>query len=165
LRIQARSKTAILVGIILWTIVGPNLALLGVVSSQGHSWTFFQAYSWLSGPRSLVETLLAEVTATYWLGTVTSMIGFFVFFVGALAMFKGEKTWVFWTGLIILGLTSVILFSTLWYVLAFGGYWPNYWRTLVPPIVGAVVFILIGLYMMKSGTKREEQGKIQLLNQ
>lgn len=156
---------AIFVGIVFWTIVGPSLALLGVVSSPGHSWTFFQAYPWLSGPRSLVETLQPEVTAAYWFGAVTSMIGFFAFFVGTLATFKGEKTWIFWIGLIILGLSSVVLFSILWHFLAIGDYWPNYWRNLVPPVVGAVVFLLIGLYMMRAGTKREEQGKIKLLNQ
>ena len=148
---------AIFAGITFWIIVGPNLALSGVVSSQGHNAE--------SGPRPLVETLQPEVTAAYWLGTATSMAGFFVFFCSTLAAFKGEKTWIFWIGLIILGLTSVTLFSILWYALAIGGYWPDYWRTLVPPVVGAVVFILIGLYMMRSGTKRQEQGKIKLLNQ
>lgn len=156
---------AILVGIVLWMIIGPNLALLGVVSSSGHSWAFFQAYSWLSDPRLFAETLQPDVTIAYWFGSVTSMIGFFAFFVGILVTFKGEKTWIFWIGLIILGLASVFLFSVLWQVLAIGDYWLNYWRNLVPPVVGAIVFMLIGLYMMRSGTKKEEQGKIKLLNQ
>jgi hypothetical protein len=37
-----------------------------------------------------------------------------------------------------------------------------YWKVLTPPVAGSVVFILIGLYMMKSGTKIEEEGKTQL---
>jgi xanthine/uracil permease len=40
------------------------------------------------------------------------------------------------------------------------------WSYLVPPIVNRSVFILIGLYMMKSGAKKEkEKGKIQLPSQ
>ena len=65
-------------------------------------------------------------------------------------MFEGEKTRIFWIGLVILGLSSTILFTILWYtVLVSSPYWD--WRYLVPPIVGTVLFILIGLYMMKSG--------------
>jgi len=73
-------------------------------------------------------------------------------------MFEGEKTRIFWIGLVILGLSSTILFTILWYTVVVSGglsYWD--WRYLVPPIVGAVVFILIGLYMMKSGVKKKEQ--------
>ena len=65
-------------------------------------------------------------------------------------MFEGEKTFVFWIGLIILGLASVGLFAMIWYDLVM----PYYFISLeyeVPLIVGAVVFVFIGLYMMKSG--------------
>jgi putative Mn2+ efflux pump MntP len=83
-------------------------------------------------------------------------------------MFEGKKTSVFWIGLLVLVLASVILFSLLWYVLVLfaplniGSYT---WKYLTPPVIGSVVFILIGLYMMKSGTKTEEEGKTQLLTQ
>ena len=72
-------------------------------------------------------------------------------------MFEGEKTFVFWIGLIILALASVGLFGILW-VLAV---WNEYMDRLtmlkyqVPALVGGVVFILVGLYMMKSGVKRK----------
>ena len=68
-------------------------------------------------------------------------------------MFEGEKTFVFWIGLIILGLASVGLFSVLWY----NAIHPSeyFLRSSVPVIVGGVVFILIGLYMMKSGVKKK----------
>ena len=71
-------------------------------------------------------------------------------------MFEGEKQTLFWLGLTILGFASILLFTTLcdfvfleWYqtmseVLKHKG----------PYVFGAVVFILIGLYMMKSGTKK-----------
>ena len=72
-------------------------------------------------------------------------------------MFDGEKTRIFWIGLVVLGLSSTILFTVLWYtvIASSWGYWD--WRYLVPPIVGPVVFILIGLYMMKSGAKKEKR--------
>jgi putative Mn2+ efflux pump MntP len=82
-------------------------------------------------------------------------------------MFDGKKTSVFWIGLLVLVLASVILFSLLWYVLVLfaplniGSYT---WKYLTPLVAGSVIFILIGLYMMKSGTEKEEEEKIQLLN-
>ena len=74
-------------------------------------------------------------------------------------MFEGEKTIVFWIGLIILGLASVGLFGILWMI----GIWDGYidrWAMLkqaVPVLVGGVVFILIGLYMMRSGVEKQEE--------
>ncbi len=73
-------------------------------------------------------------------------------------MFEGEKTRIFWIGLVILGLSSITLFTILWYTVLISlpsPYWD--WRYLVPPIVGPVIFIMIGLYMMKSGTKKEKR--------
>jgi len=83
-------------------------------------------------------------------------------------MFESEKTSVFWLGLIILGLASIALFSIAWYTMLTAQPYVNidyYWKLLVPPVVGSVVFILIGLYMIKSGTKKKEEGRTQLLTQ
>ena len=84
-------------------------------------------------------------------------------------MFKGEKTLVFWFGLIILGLASIALFSISWYAIVTAQPYANLdylWRILVPPVAGCIVFILIGLYMMRSGTKNNrEAGKLQPLSQ
>lgn len=73
-------------------------------------------------------------------------------------MFEGEKTLVFWIGLIILGLASVGLFGILWMMAVWNGYIDRFTmlKQAVPVIVGGVVFILIGLYMMKSGVKKKE---------
>ena len=80
-------------------------------------------------------------------------------------MFEGEKTFVFWLGLIILALASIVLFSECWYTTITLQPDVNIdYRFLVPPVIGTVVFILIGLYMMMSGTKKKEEGKIQSLN-
>ena len=71
-------------------------------------------------------------------------------------MFEGEKTRIFWIGLVILALASISLFSIIWYTLVATSFYHWNWRYLIPPVVGAIVFILIGLYMMKSGVKKEE---------
>ena len=81
-------------------------------------------------------------------------------------MFEGKKTSAFWIGLLVLVLSSVILFSLLWYVLVLFAPLNVYtWKYLTPPVIGSVVFILIGLYMMKSGAKIEEEKKTRLLTQ
>jgi len=71
-------------------------------------------------------------------------------------MFEGEKTWVFWIGLIMLSLALLGLFQILWLWTMYSYYSSDYWKSMVPIIVGAIVFILIGLYMMKSGVKKEQ---------
>ena len=73
-------------------------------------------------------------------------------------MFEGEKTIIFWIGLIILGLASVGLFGTLWMVavVMYPANRVEFLKGLVPFIVGGVVFILVLLYMMKSGVKKKE---------
>jgi len=70
-------------------------------------------------------------------------------------VFEGEKTFVFWIGLIILGLASVSLFAILWMIAVRNGYGNRFTmlKYQVPTIVGGAIFILIGLYMMKSGVR------------
>jgi hypothetical protein len=71
-------------------------------------------------------------------------------------LFEGEKQGLFWLGLIILAFASIILFATLWQFVYIDWYMDISWmfRNSFPIIVGAVVFIFIGLYMMKSGVKK-----------
>lgn len=69
-------------------------------------------------------------------------------------MLRGEKTWFFWVGLILFGLASVALFGILWFLLVFPSpYLHEPMKVAVPGIVGSLVFLAIGLYMMKSGVK------------
>jgi uncharacterized integral membrane protein len=70
-------------------------------------------------------------------------------------MFVGEKTWVFWVGLIVLALASVSLFGIVWYNAITNFYYRPAVEFQVPFIVGAVVFIVIGLYMMTSGVAKK----------
>jgi uncharacterized membrane protein YkvI len=86
---------------------------------------------------------------------VPPIVGCIVFLLIGLYMMKGEKTTVFWVGLFILGLASTVLFSTLWLSLVLIGDPSSLWNWSyeLPLAVGSVVFMLIGLYMMKSGTE------------
>jgi len=85
-------------------------------------------------------------------------------------MFKAEKTYIFWIGLSILGVASIGLVTMLW--LIFFYYPANYhrmhwdyptlfptyfWQFYVWQILGAFALIFIGLFMMKSGTKKKSQ--------
>jgi len=70
-------------------------------------------------------------------------------------LFEGEKTSVFWAGLIILSLASVVIFSAFWGVRNYAVFSQGL-EFNAPPIVGGIVFILIGVYMMKSGFKKDK---------
>jgi len=70
-------------------------------------------------------------------------------------MFAGRRTRIFWLGLIICALSICVLFNILWYSLVLMAY--SDWRYLMPFIFSGVVFLLVGLYMMKSGVKKEDQ--------
>ena len=80
-------------------------------------------------------------------------------------MFEGEKTSLFWIGLLLLSFASVAFFAVLWSILTYA-YYPynngiSYYTitTDVPLIVGASVFIAVGFYMMKSGAKKTQTPK------
>jgi len=73
-----------------------------------------------------------------------------------LTLFEGEKTYLFWAGLIILSLASLLLFSMLWSLRFYSLSVSSYALNNFPQFLGAAVFILIGLYMMKSGVKRNQ---------
>lgn len=75
-------------------------------------------------------------------------------------LFEGEKTWVFWLGLIILGLAIVNLIRDLTSVISVVSMISEgliqYLANIIPTIIGSVIFILIGVYMMKSGVKKDK---------
>ena len=74
-----------------------------------------------------------------------------------LTLFEGEKTNLFWAGLIILSLASLWLFALIYTLIRIyllnAGY---YISENLPQILGAAVFILIGYFMMKSGVKKKK---------
>jgi hypothetical protein len=83
-------------------------------------------------------------------------------------MFKDEKTNLFWTGLIILGFASLVVFTAIWQIIiSYINYlsYSNRYNTsfaysyvwsYIPIIAGSVIFILIGGYMLKSGVRKEQ---------
>jgi putative Mn2+ efflux pump MntP len=77
-----------------------------------------------------------------------------------IGLFEGDKTPLFWAGLVILSLASVVLFSVFWSYRSYASILYNNFNIFIidnlPPIVGAIIFILIGLYMMKSGVKKSQ---------
>ena len=68
-------------------------------------------------------------------------------------MFAGEKTRIFWWGLIFCALSVCILFAILWRNFVMNGYFN--WQSDTPYVFGCVVFLLVGLYMLMSGVKKE----------
>jgi uncharacterized membrane protein len=70
-------------------------------------------------------------------------------------VFAGRKTRIFWWGLIFVALSICVLFNILWFNLVLSGY--SDWRYVAPFIFSGVVFLLVGLYMMMSGVKKEDQ--------
>lgn len=76
-----------------------------------------------------------------------------------LLSFRGEKSSLFWVGLIVLGLASVIGFAEIWsWISIETRLWVDLCILLLDEVsimVGPIVFILIGLLMIKSGVKKE----------
>lgn len=92
-------------------------------------------------------------------------------------VFKGEKTTTFWVGLGILGFSlyqfCIAVWQTIYYFFIYGYIYPieiaplsgtsysDYVRTVataqyvVPAIIGGIIFLVIGLYIMKVGVKRQ----------
>lgn len=95
-------------------------------------------------------------------------------------MFKGEKTTVFWIGLIIVGYSILEFSSAIWQTIySYFIYYPglesitgvagqnnnnnaslNFQRNqavfgLIPSVIGVIIFMVIGLYIMKVGVKKE----------
>ncbi len=68
-----------------------------------------------------------------------------------IAMFKGEKTAIFYTGLFILGASLIGLFSTLWVIIVIS---PSAWKFMTPFAFGAAVFLIIGYYLMTIGVRK-----------
>jgi len=87
---------------------------------------------------------------------VIPIVDCIIFLLIGVHMMRGDKPRVFWIGLFTLGLASAVLFSFVWSRIAMAVvitgdpsyFWNRYYA--LPFTVGSAVFILIGLYMMKS---------------
>ena len=73
-------------------------------------------------------------------------------------MFEGERTWVFWVGLFVFAQACIVAFSSSWWLAVAEPYNQKFFVRFLPPcIFSAVVFIIIGLYMMKTGVKKQNK--------
>ncbi|GEM_PF-1441948 len=65
-----------------------------------------------------------------------------------------ERTMIFWIGLILLGLASVVLFGIFWMVavVMHPASRIEFFKGLVPLIVGSIIFMLIGVSMMRQSS-------------
>lgn len=81
-----------------------------------------------------------------------------------LTLFEGEKTILFWIGLIILSSASLLLFAMIWSLRSYSLVTSSYALNNLPQFIGAIVFILIGFYMMKSGVKKKSTPRIETIN-
>jgi hypothetical protein len=98
------------------------------------------------------------------IGLIIIGLACLAFFMGAIkpepeakiVLFKGET--LFWLGLNILGSASLFLFIIIWaFIFNYIKYAPdyNFNSSYLPQYVGSIIFMLIGIYMMKLGIKKE----------
>jgi putative Mn2+ efflux pump MntP len=93
-------------------------------------------------------------------------------------VFKGEKTTVFWIGLVSLGYSIFQFFQAFWVSIYNSTVYPigtTYYVThlyiglfirelveYIPNIIAGIIFLVIGLYLMKVGVKKETTENLEL---
>ena len=69
-----------------------------------------------------------------------------------------ERTMVFWMGLILFCLAASVLFEIVWMLaVVMAPVHPDFALGFVPRIVGGIVFVVIGVVMMRSGRRKGER--------
>lgn len=85
-------------------------------------------------------------------------------------MFKGEKTAVFWVGLLVFGYSLAQFCAAIWQTIYYVVIYPRVYPvtltiplleaqavySLIPLIISGVIFAVIGRYMIKKGVKQEQ---------
>ena len=71
-------------------------------------------------------------------------------------MFDGKKTIVFWVGLLVLCAASLFLYSVFWTLFFYPSLYYMFSMSATPVVVGGIFLILTGLYLMKSGVKKQK---------
>ena len=85
-------------------------------------------------------------------------------------VFNGEKTLVFWVGLLVLGYSLAQFGGAVWQTIYYAVIYPHLFpssfnsnslleatavQSLTPLIISGVIFAVIGVYMMQKGVKQE----------
>jgi hypothetical protein len=97
-------------------------------------------------------------------------------------MTKWEKSKSFWSSLIVLIYSATLLFQTVWVLFGFPNFSSELYRYLtstyifinfprffillvavIPPLVGSILFMVMGLYLVKSGSEKKSQSLPQKL--
>jgi hypothetical protein len=84
-------------------------------------------------------------------------------------LFEGEKTAVYWLGLVVFGYSIYLFCSAGWFIFAYSRYqsyvsielYPAVLNTIVPPIIGGIIFSIIGLYIMRAGVVKKSNPQTQ----
>jgi len=88
-------------------------------------------------------------------------------------LFEGEKTLVFWVGLLVFGYSlaqfGAATWETIYFLIIYPRVYPDSLSTtmimaqslylLIPLIISGIIFAVIGFYMMKKGVKPEQPSK------
>ena len=88
----------------------------------------------------------------------------------AITVFNGEKTLVFWVGLLVFGYSVAQFCGAIWVTIYFIAIYPRVYPgvpssplieaqaiyPMVPLIISGVIFATIGLYMMGKGVKKNQ---------
>lgn len=102
-------------------------------------------------------------------GIILMVIGYWI-------MTKGEKSKNFWSSITVLIYSATLLFQTVWVLFGFPNFslelcryltstyifinFPRFFILLgvvIPPLVGSILFMVIGLYLTKVGSKKRSQ--------
>ncbi len=79
-----------------------------------------------------------------------------------LTLFKGEKTSIFWAGLIVASLSFFVLLMNFWNARVYESWELSfYFWSGLPVIIAGIYFILIGLFIMKSGIKKNNMQTLE----
>jgi hypothetical protein len=94
-------------------------------------------------------------------------------------VFKGEKTATFWIGLIAFGYSIFQFSQAIWQTIYYYFIYPellgvsgdmsslNFTRlfailgTAVPSVIGGIIFLIIGLYIMRAGIEKETSDNLE----
>jgi putative Mn2+ efflux pump MntP len=99
---------------------------------------------------------LPYLPITVFLESLPSIVGAIVFIViGVFMMHSVVREKTFWAGLIILSLSSLVLFQEVWNAWSFSMYYNSWWMFSFPVVVGTIVFIFLGFTMMRSGLRKD----------
>jgi putative Mn2+ efflux pump MntP len=103
---------------------------------------------------------LPYIPSYVFLESLTAIVGAIVFIViGLFMMHLVVRKKIFWAGLFILSLSSLVLFQEVWNACLPSVFYSSWWMFHIPFVVGTLVFIFVGFAMMRSGLRKDRLPK------